>query len=98
MLDKLTSKDFLPYLNQKFLIYFEGNPLETELIEVEDLSTGGIRTDTRQPFSLVFKCPKEAPSVQNTYTVEHDKLGKLDLFMVPIGMKEECLLFQSVFN
>ncbi|MEK6289189.1 MAG: hypothetical protein AABO57_26040 [Acidobacteriota bacterium] len=56
------------------------------LIEVIDLNPPFAKSDgtsTRDCFSLVFKGPRNLPLGQNTYTVEHGKLGKFELFVVP---------------
>jgi hypothetical protein len=101
MLDKLTSADFSPHLNQKFRL--SGNLLElleVELIEVSNLSTKQSTSPhdvKRQPFSIVLVGPGEPVLPQGIYKVEHDNLGPLDLFLVPIGPNQKGMCYEAVF-
>jgi hypothetical protein len=101
VLDKLTSQDFSPHLNQKFRLCGDASgPLEAELIEVTDLPgdpadlKGGTR---RQPFSIVLVGPAEPVLQQSIYRIEHEKLGPLDLFLVPIGPNDKGMRYEAVF-
>ena len=99
MSDKLTSADFSPYLNQKFKIHYESSRfLEVELVEVEDFPTKWMGPSKRPPFSIVFRGPKDLVLPQRMYNVEHDKMGTLELFLVPIMPDAEGNLYEGVFN
>ncbi len=102
MLNELKSRDFFPYLNQKFRIQLAAvEPLEVELIEVTDLTSASgseNESSTRLPFSIVFRGPKEPSLPQNIYDIEHDKMGTLNLFIVPIGPDSEGMLYEAVFS
>jgi hypothetical protein len=39
----------------------------------------------RAPFALIFHGPPEPVRPQGIYRVEHDQLGTLELFLVPVG-------------
>ena len=101
MLDKLTSADFSPYLNQKFRLSGDlSEPLEVELIEVSDLSTKQSTSNyeaKRQPFSIVLVGPEEPVLPQGIYKVEHDNFEPLDLFLVPIGPNQKGMCYEAVF-
>ncbi|MGB3692263.1 MAG: hypothetical protein WA865_01685 [Spirulinaceae cyanobacterium] len=97
MLAKLKSSDFRPYLQQKFYVFLDENDfLEVELIEVSDYPEQNL--DTGRPFDLVFRLPKGFVLPQETYTFKQDQLGKLELFVVPIGSDGKGQLYQAVFN
>ncbi|MHC4219850.1 MAG: DUF6916 family protein [Planctomycetota bacterium] len=99
MLDKLTREDFAKHLNKRFRLRSEAGELQVELIEATAIDTAGKRPDgQRAPFSLVFRGPKEVPLAQMIYDLEHQEMGSLDLFLVPIGPDEEGMLYESVFN
>lgn len=105
MLDKLTSADFRPYLDQAFLVEYGGDaPLETTLIEVRDLpqQQGELDNDDaprRGPFSIVLLSTRvDAYLRQNIYTVRHDDMGTLDIFLVPIGQDKRGTLYEAVFS
>jgi hypothetical protein len=46
----------------------------------------------------LFRAPLDAPPFQNMFHLEHEKLGVMDLFLVPVKQKEDCLVFEAVFN
>jgi hypothetical protein len=92
MLEKLTVDDFLPLQGERFRISpDEAEPFEVELVEVTEIprEPGG-----RAPFSLVFQGGPNPPLEQRIYGMEHDKLGELDLFLVPIAVDR----YQAIFT
>ena len=97
MLEKLTWESFKPHLNETFHVSTEAARLDLELTEVETLGAETAR-DQRQAFSLVFRGPEEPFLEQRIHTLEHKALGRLDLFMVPIGQDEGGFLYQVVFT
>jgi Domain of unknown function (DUF6916) len=92
MLDTLTIDDFRPLLNDHFRIAPDGaEAFEVELVEVTEIprEPGG-----RAPFSLVFRGGPNPPLPQRIYHVEHEKLGELEIFLVPIAVDQ----YQAVFT
>ena len=105
MLNKVTSADFFPHLNQAFKIHYRSTKildaqliLEVELVEVAEYSENWAGLSKRQPFSILFRAPKETNLPQGIYQVEHEKMGTLELFLVPIMPDEKGSLYESVFN
>lgn len=110
MLDTLTSTDFMPFLHHIFRLYPQlvevqdmredrGEALECELIEVSDLgrvSDAQVPSDRRRSFSLIFSGPCYLP--QRIYVLEHETLGFMALFLVPVGLFEGKTHYQAVFN
>jgi hypothetical protein len=92
MLDDLTVDDFRPLLHDSFRISApDAAAFDVELVEVTEIprEPGG-----RAPFSLVFKGGPNPPLPQRIYAVEHEKLGELDIFLVPIAVDQ----YQAVFT
>ena len=84
MLEDLTVDDFRPLQGHRFRIAPDGaEAFEVELVEVTEIprEPGG-----RAPFSLVFEGGPNPPLPQAIYRVEHDRLGELDVFLVPIAV------------
>lgn len=105
MLEKLTMKDFSKHLNHTFQIKFkvgetEATPgaIDAELVEVSQLGEKRKGEDQRQSFSVVFRGPNEPVLPQQVYSTEHDGLGPLDLFLVPIGPDKEGMLYEAIFS
>jgi hypothetical protein len=92
VLDTLTLEDFRPLLHDRFRFVPDDAPaFEVELVEVTEIprEPGG-----REPFSLVFRGGPNPPLPQRIYRVEHEKLGELDIFLVPIAADQ----YQAVFT
>ena len=52
-------------------------------------------------FSLLFHGPKSAPLTQDTYTFEHSRIGRFEMFIVPVGAQKEThshIHYEAVFN
>ena len=91
-LEALTVDDFAALRGDRFRIVPDGGPsFDAELIEVSDIARepGG-----RAPFSLVFKGGPNPPLQQRIFRVEHDALGALEIFLVPIGADR----YEAVFT
>jgi len=98
MLEKLRSADFAPYLNQRFDVHYGGaEPLGVELIEVTDLKSRGGNPEHRPPFSIVFRGPKDILLPQKIYRLEHEKMGTLEIFLVPIMPDKQGLRYEAIF-
>jgi len=99
MLDKFTSSDFTPHLHEIFHVQVEqGGEVELELIQVTD---GGREhgPGVRTPFSLILLGPPSPQYLaQQIHHLEHEKVGALDLFLVPIGFEEGCMQYEAIFN
>jgi hypothetical protein len=78
-LEALTVADFRPLLRQRFRV---ADAFDAELVEVTEIprEPGG-----RAPFSLVFAGGPTPPLPQGIHAVEHDDLGALEIFLVPIA-------------
>lgn len=69
---------------------------KVKLIEVHDWRPKGTNKTGRECFSLIFRGSESAGLRQNTYSVEHDALGKFEMLLVPIGNKQGY--YEAVFN
>lgn len=96
MPEKLTKEMFEEQLNTKFRIPVQGGgtPVELELTEVVET----MRMPGREQFSVFFRGPLEYIIPQSTYRLEHEKMGNLDIFIVPVGKEPEGFRYEAVFN
>jgi hypothetical protein len=82
----ITRAMFTQNLKTRFLVSLGGVSITTmTLIEVNDLNPPSAKnpgTTSRDCYSLVFTGPSRLSLGQNTYTFEHSKLGKFQLFIV----------------
>jgi len=98
MLQELQASSFEEHLGTKFRISLgEGGVLELELVQVALYERHpGPR---QQPFSLLFRAPAGRGNLpQAIYRLEHDLMGPLEIFLVPIGPDAQGMRYEAVFN
>ena len=94
-IEGLSRESFAENLNTKFLLPVEsGEPLELELIEVSPARQSG----GTEKFSLVFRGALSFALEQRTHRLEHERLGALDIFLVPIAREADGFRYEAVFN
>ena len=98
MLESLTHVQFDECLNQTFRVRLDSSYLDFELIKVDKLGSGDPGGSQRQPFSLMFRAMKEVNLPQRIYRMEHEAMGTLDIFIVPIGADDSGMLYEAVFT
>jgi hypothetical protein len=99
MLETLKRKDFAKYLNQSFYIQTGlPEPVALDLIEANKLGSKKKKGEKgRRPFSVIFRGPSEPILPQSIYQITHEKLGKLDLFLVPVGQDKQGMQYEALF-
>jgi hypothetical protein len=97
MLEKLTRDQFAGCLHQRFRLSSETAAFDLELIEVRSLA-GPPSPSGREPFALLFRGPADPILPQRIYPLEHAGLGKLDIFLVPVGPDDQGMRYEAVFN
>jgi hypothetical protein len=70
-----------------------GDSVTAQLTEVQRHDT----SPTGESFALHLRLPVAAFE-QGIYAIEHDAIGAIDLFLVPIGATPEGILCEAVFN
>ncbi len=95
MLDKLTCADFEKYLEQEFKVASDEVEMTLKLVEAKIMGQGQREGGS---FSLLFSGPAEPMLEQGLIPLEHSELGKLELFMVPVGPGVGELDYEAVFT
>jgi len=52
----------------------------------------------REPFLLLFSGPLEPFLEQHMYTLQHDELGMIEMFLVPVKQDENGYYYEAVFG
>jgi hypothetical protein len=77
----------------------EMESIDLKLIEVSDSIDKQISEETGQVcFSLVLLTQYPTLLPQGTYPVDHEQLGRMDLFIVPIRKDARGTCYEAVFN
>ena len=94
-----TASYFERHLGLRFRLHAD-DVVDVELLEVDEVGVGsGAPPQTaRAPFSIVFLGPRDPILPQRIYRLEHDELGTLDLFLVPIGRDDAGVRYEAVFT
>jgi hypothetical protein len=93
-LDELEAATFQARMGDAFVLD-AAEPLELVLEEVTTLAD---RPGGRDPFSLVFRGPFEPVLAQSIYRLQHDGLGCLEIFIVPIGRDDAATRYEAIFS
>ena len=92
-LQTLTAEDFRGHQGTRFRLTGGSPPgnspvyIEADLVEVTEHVASATGT-LRAPFSVLFHGPLEPVMPQGIYRLEHQQLGTLELFIVPVGPDE----------
>lgn len=94
-IESVSQESFAENLNTKFRLPVQsGEPLELELIEVAP----GTPLEGTERFSLVFRGALGFTLPQSIYHLEHERLGALDIFLVPVAREADGFRYEAVFN
>ncbi|HTX93258.1 MAG TPA: hypothetical protein VMC09_18730 [Anaerolineales bacterium] len=95
MPDKLHKESFAPFVNTTFQACLPGT--EPVILTLTDV-TEHLRTSRQEAFSVFFRGPADRFMPQGTVLLKHAQMGELELFIVPIGKKEDGFEYEAVFN
>lgn len=84
---------FSACLGDSFQLFAEDETFSAELVEARPL---GELPD--RPFSLLFRVADGATLPQRIYPLEHDGLGRFELFLVPIGSDDVGMRYEAIFS
>lgn len=88
-------EQFTEHIDSTFKARLEdGQVFDFHLFKLEST----ISNKVQEAFSLLFRAPLETPPFQNMFHLSHESLGEMDLFLVPVKKKDDCLIFEAVFN
>ena len=96
----LVFEDFADKVGQGFAIAADDGAasVAATLTEAELLNPGRGLDVGRVPFSLVFVADHPAVLPQRLYRIEHEALGALSIFLVPIARDTRGVSYQATFN
>jgi hypothetical protein len=95
----LVFEDFAGRVGEVFVVgepTFPAIPLT--LTEAEPLPARMGPKGMRPPFSLIFLAKDPRVLAQRLYRMEHEELGAVTIFLVPVGKDAAGVSYQAVFN
>lgn len=110
---QLTRSKFTPHLSESFLVRLNGEEIYLQLVEVADLKKASVSKSAlhkvedalfkaklhEESFILRFRSMSETLLPQKTWKLEHNTLGQIELFLVPVDRPDgPWHFYEAVFN
>ena len=90
-----TPADFSAHTGETFYARsVDGRSFDFRLENIES----HVANERQTNFSVQFVAPADVGSAQGVFEVGNDKLGPMEIFMVPVSQDAEGLHFEAVFN
>ena len=95
---ELKEEVFAQHLNTKFYVPLEDRRIELELVKVAGDKSSMDKIEGVERFALYFLGPGDFYLPQSTYRMEHDALGQLDIFIVPVAKDDKGFRYEAIFS
>jgi hypothetical protein len=92
----LSINDFEPLVDTEVQLSDGAQNYTATVTEVMKMTRHG--DAQRDPFSVLFVISEEHSLPQQIYTLSHDRLGTMELFLVPLGPKAKGMCYEAVFT
>jgi len=97
-LQLLTFESFAPHLNSTFSLKLGESTVDLTLTQATKTPLRPYPGMMREPFSLYFRSGSQVVLPQRMYPFEHDGMGRLDIFIVPVAREPQGILYEALFN
>jgi hypothetical protein len=94
----LTLELFQPEVGSTFTIAFTDDSFALALREATAVGYHDPQIHKRHPFALLFVCPDPRVLQQGIYAIDHERLGKLEIFIVPVAADGDGVHYEAIFN
>jgi Domain of unknown function (DUF6916) len=96
-----TENEFSQHLNTKYRVNIDApQPIELELVDVKSYvnKNNPAEQGGMERFSVYFLGSDDILLPQGTYRLTHERMGDVDLFLVPIKQEEHAFRYEAIFN
>jgi len=98
MAASLTEEEFSKHVNTIFHLNLSAqDAVDLELVEVKGYMNKPGEAEGMERFSAYFRGPNPRLP-QSTYTLSHEGMGTIDIFLVPIAVDGDGFRYEAVFN
>lgn len=95
----LSKAAFMAQLNTEFLINETTAKRKVKLVSVEDLPQTRLFGNGKEGFSLLFRGDQTSTLTQNTYFIEHARLGSFSFLLVPVMTRDKSAPhYEAIIN
>ena len=96
---KQTEEEFKRHLDTKFSVRLsDEQALPLVLEEVQSFPALTHARGDMERFSLYFRGPGDVLLPQHIYRLEHEAMGEMDIFLVPVARDAEGFRYEAVFS
>ena len=96
---KLNLESFEDQLGTNFSIKHETSRVNMKLVRVTNFASQKQIEAGKEGFSLLFRGPNQTTLKQDTYVIEHERLGRFSFLVVPVGTKDtRAPHYEAVIN
>ena len=92
----LNREAFASQLRTTFHVKRGSETVPLKLIEVSEIGSRRTAHGMREAFALVLRGSDATSLEQDTYAIEHDKLGAFSFLMVPIGLRDKSSRYYEI--
>ena len=92
----LDRKAFASQLRTTFVINDGRRKVPLKLVEVSDLGSKRVISGRREAFALKFSSKYQSPLKQETYLIEHEKLGAFSMLVVPVSARDNEVRYYEI--
>src|SRR5882762_3981048 len=82
---RLTELEFSQHVGTKFHRNVDQREIELELTEVKGYTSLAIEQGGMERFSIFFAGPGDPFLPQKVYSLEHERMGEVEIFLVPVA-------------
>jgi hypothetical protein len=94
----LTEKEFAKHVGTNFHAKLDERDVDLTLAEVKGYPQDPSDKREMERFSLFFDGPLDSPLPQQSFQMQHDVMGEVEIFLVPIRGDENGFRYEAVFN
>ena len=98
MTASLTEEEFSQHVGTPFQLNLNQQAIELKLLSVNGYPAGPNEQEGMERFSVFFDGPNTPQLKQAIYHLIHERMGELDLFLVPIAKTAAGFRYEAVFN
>ena len=96
---RLSLEAFESERGSNFMIHNDGSKVKVKLIDVASFASTKQTIKGKEGFSLIFQGPGDAVLKQNTFVIEHEKMGMFSFLLVPVKLQNKSAQhYEAVIN
>jgi len=96
-MSEITKAAFQALEGDDFEIHFDNDEI-IRITLAEVISKEHLDSDDVENFALLFTGPLDKQLMQASFPLRHDAIGIHQIFLVPIGPKDDLMQYEAVFS